>query len=255
MTSLIPTYRDVGEGPAVVFLHGLGGNRHSFDPQLEALSSRYRCIAWDAPGYGGSARLDEFTFANLAQCFTNLLEKLRIKPFAVIGHSMGGMIAQTWVANGGVAGKLVLAQTSARFGKPGSDFNKEFLGARLKPLDEGQQPADFAREVAESMLCDKSKTDVVRPAVESMSEISADHYRQVLNNLVTFDELSNLKNISIPTLCLAGDADSTAPAKGMMRMSESIPSGEFVCLPDAGHLAYLETPEAFNRALTDFFDK
>ena len=115
----------------------------SFDPQLEALSSRYRCTAWDAPGYGGSARLDEFTFANLAQCFTNLLEKLRIKPFAVIGI-MGGMIAQTWVANGGVADKLVLAQTSARFGKPGSDFNKEFLGARLKPLDEGQQPADFA---------------------------------------------------------------------------------------------------------------
>jgi 3-oxoadipate enol-lactonase len=255
MTNLVPTYREQGEGPAVVFLHGLGGNRHVFDLQIDALSSHYRCIAWDAPGYGGSPPLEDFTFDNLAICLANLLEKLRIKPHAIVGYSMGGMIAQTWVARGGLADKLVLAQTSARFGKPGSDFNKDFLEARLKPLDDGLKPADFAEEVAVSMLHNKSRADSVAPTVESMSQISADVYRQVLQELVTFDELANLKNILIPTLCLAAEGDTTAPPKGMMRMAESVAAGEFVCLPDAGHLAFLETPDAYNDALRDFLGR
>ena len=62
MTDYVPSHKTAGDGPAVLFLHGLGGNRHSFDHQLEGLSHDYQCIAWDVPGYGGSPALPELSF-------------------------------------------------------------------------------------------------------------------------------------------------------------------------------------------------
>ena len=58
MTDYLPSCKEQGSGPLLLFLHGLGGNRHSFDHQLQALSGSYRCVAWDAPGYGGSPQIE-----------------------------------------------------------------------------------------------------------------------------------------------------------------------------------------------------
>lgn len=236
----------------MLFLHGLGGNRHSFDAQIDALRHHYRCVAWDAPGYGDSKPMDEMSFDALAQCVDNLLECLEVEPFAVIGHSMGGMVAQTWLAQGGTTDKLVLAQTSARFGKPGSRWNEEFLTARLQPLDQGLKPADFARNLITSMFHDTQKTAAIEAGIATMAPLPATVYRQVINCLVTFDEADNLRNISVPTLCLAAEYDTTAPAQGLQQMADVIPKAKFHCLPDAGHLAYIETPQEFTQALQDF---
>ena len=158
MSDYLPTYKQQGEGPLLLFLHGLGGNRHSFDHQFASLSQRFRCVAWDVPGYGGSPQADSLSFDELAQCVDNLLAHLQAAPFAVIGHSLGGMVAQAWVAKGGHCEKLVLAQTTARFGKPGSDWNREFLEARLQPIEQGLAPADFADKLISNLFYDKSNT-------------------------------------------------------------------------------------------------
>lgn len=248
----LPSFKESGSGPVVLFLHGLGGNRHAFDLQLETLSTDYRCIAWDTPGYGGSATIGDMTFEVLAECVDNLLDTLSVTPYAVVGHSMGGMIAQTWLRRGHKCEKLVLAQTSAQFGKPGSAWNQDFLAARLQPLDEGKTPADFARPLIESMFFDSNKQAAIEQGVSTMSPLPAEVYRQVINCLITFDESAHLAAIDIPTLCLAATADRTAPPKGVEQMAAAIPQAEFQCLPEAGHLAYIETPAAFNRAIRDF---
>jgi pimeloyl-ACP methyl ester carboxylesterase len=69
---------------------------------------------------------------------------------------------------------------------------------------------------------------------------------------VSFDERANLPNIRVPVLCLAGEADQTAPAKVMERMAARIPGAKFVSLPGAGHLPNLETPAAFDAAILVF---
>ena len=61
-TDYVPSHKIAGAGPAVLFLHGLGGNRHSFDQQLETLADAFTCIAWDVPGYGGSEPLPSLDF-------------------------------------------------------------------------------------------------------------------------------------------------------------------------------------------------
>lgn len=249
----VPGYKEAGSGPAVVFLHGIGGNRHAFDDQLARMQDRFRCIAWDMPGYGGSKPLARMSFDTLSDALLELLDHLDLPRAHLVGHSMGGMVAQTFaVRHGGRLAKLVLAQTSARFGKPGSDWQREFLAARLRPLDAGSTPADFARPLIASMFADQGKRAAMDKAVATMSVLPADVYRQTLNCLVSFDGLAALTCIRCPTLCLAADCDTTAPARGLERMAGVIPDARFVCLQDAGHLAYLEAADAFTDAITSF---
>ena len=92
MTEL-PSYQEQGSGPALIFLHGIGGDRCSFDAQLPHFADRFRSIAWDMPGYGDSPLRAEMTFELLAGSLARLLDHLREDRAIVVGHSMGGMVA------------------------------------------------------------------------------------------------------------------------------------------------------------------
>ncbi len=249
----IPGFKEAGGGDTIVFLHGIGGNRHAFDAQLSELSRRYRCVSWDMPGYGGSPAMAEMTFAGLSDALAALLDHLDLPSAHLVGHSMGGMVAQTLaLARPDRVRSLVLAQTTARFGKPGSDWQEQFLDSRLKPLEEGKTPAQFARELITAMFGDPSRTEAIDQAVATMSPLPADVYRQVLTCLVGFDLQASLSEIRAATLCLAAEFDQTAPPRTMEKMAAQIPAGRYDCLPGAGHLAYVETPLAFTRAVDEF---
>ncbi len=254
MSRYQPTYSQQGDGPLLLFLHGLGGNHDAFAPQFADLSKDYRCVAWNAPGYGSSAALPVLTFEQLSDCVASLVAALGQDPHAVIGHSFGGMVAQSWVAAGGQCDKLVLAQTTARFGKPGSDWNREFLAARLQPLEQGLTPADFAPALIRNLFCDPQRTAAMAMAEATMAALPAAVYRQVVECLVTFDGSAALAEITQPTLCMAAQHDATAPPKAVQWMAQRLPAAHYHCLPDAGHLAYVESPALFNAALREFLE-
>src|SRR5438270_8130122 len=80
--------------PPLVFLHGIGGAARAWRGQLEFFSDRYRAIAWDMPGYGGSAPLPAVSIVTFAEALHNFLQEVgAIKPI-LVGHSIGGMIVQ-----------------------------------------------------------------------------------------------------------------------------------------------------------------
>lgn len=245
-----------GNHPPLVLLHGIGGNRHAFDAILPALCVDRPVAAWDMPGYGGS-RLHDYDFPDLAAALARMLDGLGWARVDLLGHSMGGMVAQQFaLAHPERVRRLVLAQTSAVFGKPGvSDdaWRRAFLEARLGPLDAGQTPADFAGELVEALV-HEANAEAVEAARATMASLPAESYRQALTTLVTFDLLEALPKIDAPALCLAGEHDRTAPAKAMRSMAERMPRARFECLPGVGHLAYLESPAAFVRAVTEFLD-
>ena len=117
MTS-IPTFTTLGDGPTVLMLHGIGGGHLAFAPQVETLAgSGYRAVAWDMPGYGHSAPIEPYTFKGLAQSCVALIESLKCDHVILLGHSMGGMVAQEVVARRPeLVSKLVLCGTSPSFG-------------------------------------------------------------------------------------------------------------------------------------------
>jgi len=258
---LTPAHRIVGIGPeAIFYLHGVGGDRASFDAQIGAGGPGFAHIAWDMPGYGDSAALPEMTFAALAEAALRLIDALHIERAHLVGHSMGGMIAQELVASHpDRVASLVLSATSPAFGKAGGDWQQEFLAARLAPLDEGKTPADLAPAIVEALVADGADgTDgadetAKAAAIASMSRISPAAYRAALTCLVTFDRRDDLANITVPTLAIAGEFDTTAPPKVVERMAEKIPGARYVLLPGVGHLANVGNPTAYNAALGAFF--
>src|SRR5471032_1177847 len=94
------SYQAAGElgMPPLVFLHGIGGAARAWRGQLDAFSDRYRGIAWDMPGYGGSAPLTAVSIANLADALQDFLQAVGAKKPILVGHSIGGMIVQQWLA-------------------------------------------------------------------------------------------------------------------------------------------------------------
>ena len=251
----LPTYKERGSGPPLLWLHGIGGNQHSFDAQLSHFSRSWRCVAWDMPGYGDSPTPENLSFEMMADAVATLLDHLGEPQAAVLGHSMGGMVAQSFaLRHPGRVRALVLAASPAAFGKPGSDFAEKFLAQRLAPLDEGKTPADFAPGVVRGLFAHPENQTAIDAAVASMASLSAGSYRAALNCLVTFNNRDRLTEIKCPTLLLAAEADTTTPPKAMESMGGKIPNASYHCLSGLGHLANMEGPEQFNAAVDQFLN-
>jgi 3-oxoadipate enol-lactonase len=251
-----PRHIERGRGPAVVFLHGIGGDGTSWLPELEAWSDRCRAIAWDMPGYGGSPALPEMTFPALAEALKSLLGKLGFERAHLVGHSIGGMVALEFAARyPECVASLVLYATSPAFGKADGDWQRDFLKARLAPLNAGKRMAELAPAIVDSLVGDGPDAQGIARATAAMARVPEVAYRAAMQCLVTFDRRDALAGITAPTLVLAGGCDDNAPATMMERMAAKIPGAHFQVIPGAGHLAHFERPVAFRAALDTFLEQ
>lgn len=260
---MIPAFTSLGSGPTVLMLHGIGGGHRAFARQVETFASAgYRAVAWDMPGYGGSALIEPYTFNGLAHSCAMLIEALMQAdgggPVILLGHSMGGMVAQELIATRPeLVSRLILCGTSAAFGrKPGGEvsevWQKEFISQRTAPLDAGKTMADMAQILVPQMIGPGAVPEGVQLATGVMAGVSPATYRRALEALVTFDRGFNLSNITVPTLLIAGEFDKSASPGVMKKMAEVIPGSRYVQLAGVGHLQNLEAPDEFDAVVLDF---
>jgi 3-oxoadipate enol-lactonase len=250
----IPAFTVLGAGPTVLMLHGIGGGHLSFAPQVETLaSSGYRAVAWDMPGYGRSAPIEPYNFKGLAQSCIALIEALKCGEVVLLGHSMGGMVAQEVMARRPeLVSKLVLCGTSPSFGKADGEWQREFIAQRTAPLDAGRTMAELAEVLVPQIVGPGSLPQGVRLATHCMSLVPASTYRRALEALVTFDRRANLARIQVPTLVVAGEHDPNAPPSMMKRMADAIARSTYLEMRGIGHLQNLESPAEFDRLLLNF---
>src|ERR1700727_938916 len=249
------TYEAAGDPalPALVFLHGIGGAARAWRGQLEFFEKRFRSIAWDMPGYGGSAPLSAVSIAALADALRDFLPQAGAVRPILVGHSIGGMIVQQLLANNPqIASAVVLAQTSPAFGKPDGDWQKAFIGARLGPLDRGETLVSLAPSLVPELVGDDPDPRGMELARDCMAAVPEPTYRATMLALMGFDLRGALKNIAVPTLLLSGSKDNNAPAPMMAKMASYIPMAKYVEIEGAGHLVNLERAKAFNTALDQF---
>ena len=240
----------------LVFLHGIGGAARAWRGQLDAFGDRYRAIAWDMPGYGGSAALPAVSISALADALQDFLLQVGATNPILVGHSIGGMIVQQLLSKSpDIAGAIVLAQTSPAFGKPDGDWQKSFIAARLGPLDRGETLASLAPSLVRELVGDDPDASGIQLARDCMAAVPEATYRATMLALMGFDLRHALKNIAVPTLVLSGSKDNNAPAPMMAKMASYIPSARYVEIEGAGHLVNLERAGAFNAALDQFLEK
>ena len=253
---MTPHHVEAGDGEPLLFLHGVGGDSASWAPQIAAFSPRFRAIAWDMPGYGGSPAPDRMTFPALADALGGLLDRLALERVHLVGHSMGGMVAQEFAAaRPERVASLVLSATSPAFGRPDGDFQTRFVEARLAPLDDGKTMADLADETVATMLGPDADAEGAAIARRSMAAVPEATYRAAIACLVAFDRRDALAGYRMPVLVLAGETDTNAPAPMMEKMAGRIPGAEYVCIEGTGHLGNLENPAAFNAAVAGFLSR
>lgn len=242
---------------ALVFLHGIGGGHGAWDEQLAFFSQHgYRAIAWDQPGYGDVPAAEPYDLERIAEAVQATVQREVGEPAVLVGHSMGGFVAQeTYARHPQSVRALVLAFTSAAFGGSGSDFAREFIAARIGPLDAGRSMGEIAAQLMPTLRSARSDPEGLARAERLMAAVPPQTYRKAVALLTTFDRRALLPEIRVPTLLVAGSDDKTAPASVMERMAARIPGAEFVKLEACGHLGPMDQPEAFNTVLLDFLQR
>ncbi len=189
----------------------------------------------------------EHVSASLARLIEALAEG---GPVVLVGHSMGGMIAQeAYVRYPKLIKALALCFTSPAFAGGSSDFTKQFIAARTGPLDEGKTMADIAAQLIPTMGSNSKLAEKI------MADVPPETYRKAVYLLTTFDRRKELASIKVPTLLIAGSDDKTAPCAMMERIAQKIPGAEYVLLEGCGHLGPMDQPDAFNAALLAFLKR
>jgi pimeloyl-ACP methyl ester carboxylesterase len=235
----------------LVFLHGVGGGHHAWEDQVPYFGGLgYPSHAWDQPGYGKSPIVDPYDLEHVSASLALLIESLGGEPVVLIGHSMGGLIAQeTYVRHPKLVRAMALCFTSPAFAGGNSDFTRQFLAARIGPLDQGKSMAEIAAKLIPTMGSNSKLAEQI------MADVPPDTYRKAVKLLTTFDRRKELADIKVPTLLVAGSEDKVAPPSVMEKMAGKIPGAEYVLMPDCGHLGPMDRPDAFNAILLGFLQR
>ncbi|MET4699376.1 pimeloyl-ACP methyl ester carboxylesterase [Constrictibacter sp. MBR-5] len=242
-------WREAGRGPAIVLLHDICADSTAWAPQFGGLAKDYRVVAWDCPGFGGSALLPqrEPAAADYADALGALLAHLKIDRAAVVGAGLGAVVATSFAAKRGTAvGALALVGAQAKIG--GAEAAR-MLGW-LQDLV--RDPAAFGLTYADTALprgCEPPVRAHVAAMAASMAPIGFGRACQMLAGANLAEQL---KSVHAPLLLLYGDLDPIAPPEAGTLLDMIVRGTVTEIVEQAGHMPQLETPEPFHRALRTF---
>ena len=238
--------------PWLVLSHSLACSVRMWDPQIEALKDRYRILAYDTRGHGASeAPAGPYTLDMLADDLAALLKAVGATNPHYCGLSMGGMIGQTFALKyPGVLRTLVLADTTSRYpAEAAALWAERIRTAETKGMEPLAQPtlerwftAPFRQSRPETV--DAIRKLIVATPVPGYAGCSA--------ALPKINTTARLKEIRVPILVIVGEQDGGTPPAMAREIHENAPGSQLFVLPQAAHLANLEQPEAFTRALDAF---
>ncbi len=251
-------YEERGAGTPVLFSHGLLWTGGMFDAQVAALSSRYRCIAYDHRGQGRSTSSPSpYDMERLTADAATLIEKLGIGPCHFVGLSMGGFVGMRLAARRPeLLRTLTLIETAAdaepRWNVPkyrALTLVARALGFRpvVAPVMRIMFGATFLRDPARAELRERMRNELLA--------LDETRVEAALEAVVRRDPLApELGRIRTPTLVLHGDEDRAITLARAAAMARAIHGARMVVVPHAGHTSSVEAPDVIVRELMAFFE-
>jgi pimeloyl-ACP methyl ester carboxylesterase len=263
------SYRIAGEGPVILFVHGIAGSSLTWTGAQERLAERFTTIAPDLPGHGVSDKpIGDYSLGNLASTLRDLLVALGHERATVVGHSLGGGVAMQFsyqfpeltermilVSSGGLGRDVNLLLRAACL--PGADL---FLSAVAGPLAAagssvgralgrlGWRPAPDLQEVASgfSSLADTATRAAFLHTLRSVVGTTGQRINAT-NRLYLAAEM--------PTLLLWGENDPIIPAHHARDAHERMPGSRLVTFAGSGHMPHLDQPVRFSDTVLDFIEQ
>jgi pimeloyl-ACP methyl ester carboxylesterase len=259
-------YIDIGEGPPIVFVHGLAGCWQNWLENIPHFSRGHRVIAVDLPGFGRSEMPRwAISIEGYGRFVDAFLGEIGIERAIVVGNSMGGSIAaEIAISHPSRVEKLVLVDAVG--GPALRSWYQEGFGGRLLRLARLAEPfgaAALARREAlvrrprlRRVILFKLARHPERLAPELCYEVASGAgkpgFLDALRSIAQCDFSDRLPEISCPTLIVWGQDDGLIPVRDAHEYERLIPNASKVIFDDTGHLPMLERPARFNQVLEQF---
>jgi 3-oxoadipate enol-lactonase len=250
VNNLTVSYNDEGEvgAPVIIFIHGFPFNKSMWDKQIKVFKENYRVIAYDVRGHGDSdAGTIVFSIDLFANDLINFMDALSIDKAMVCGLSMGGYIALKAIENyPDYFDALILCDTNC------IADTSEVKEKRMKTIESIKKTGveEFADETLKNLFAQESFTTKEAEIARVREMIVNTNKKTLSKTLKAFYErketCSNLENIKVPVLLMAGSEDKITPPAAAQLMHEKIEDSSLCILEHAAHLSNIENPKEFN---------
>jgi pimeloyl-ACP methyl ester carboxylesterase len=243
-------YEEQGDGPAVVFTHGIFMDHSSFDEQLKILSDSYRCIAWDSKNHG-ETETGRLSYWDHARDLLGLMDHLGIDKAVLAGMSQGGFISlRAAIAAPERVRGLVLIDTQAGLEDPVAVQGYEAMLEEWMTNGPNRMMLETVAQIINGDGVDNE------PWMEKWRATSNDRVRNAFDSLVERDDLTEeLGRIECPAIVLHGDQDVAIPMERAEALATGLPRcGEVVVVPGAGHSAQMSAPDTVNTHIREFLE-
>lgn len=260
---------ELGEGPPLVFVHGLSGSWPNWLEQLPVFASTHRVIAMDLPGFGRSPMPTErITISGYARTLDSLFAQLGADAAVVVGNSMGGFVSAELAINFpqrverlvlvSAAGLSTYAHPGATRALPALKLIEHVLTASAgwiaaKSDTVARRPG--LRNATLGLVTAHPSRLPAALAAEQVRGAGKPGFLQALQANIDYDFSQRLGEIACPTLIVWGDRDRVITVRDAERFAQLIPGSRRVLFEDTGHMAMLERPTEFNDLLTEFLEE
>ena len=247
--SLYVEKRGSGE-PAIVFLHYWGGTSRTWSKVVAQLQGKFTTVAYDARGWGRSdKRAAGYRLSDLADEALSLIERLGIKTYVLVGHSLGGKISQLVASRNprGLKGLVLVAPappSPLRFTDQAREIqihaydNRENVLQTISFLSARTPSPDIVEQIVEDSMSGSREATMAFPTGSILEDIS-----------------SEASKIGVPTLVLAGDLDRLDSIDQHRReVVARIPNARLEIIKGSGHLIPIDEPAQLARAIAQFVE-
>jgi 3-oxoadipate enol-lactonase len=242
---------EAGEGWPLVLLHAFPLRAAMWRPQLETVPGGWRFVAPDLRGFGAGPPLDRaMTMDEYALDVLALMDALRIDVAAVGGLSMGGYVTFALFRQAPArVNAMVLADTRSQ----ADTIAGRQARLELRALLAEQGPRGVAGHMLPTLLSPDADPGVISSVRALIEAADAGAIDAAIGALIDRpDSTPDLARINVPALVTCGEDDAITPVSDAEAMQRALRRSTLVVIPGAGHLANLEQPDAFSRALADF---
>ena len=251
----LPDYMVSGESDTTLFmLHGAYGSKEYFRFTIDRfVRAGYRVVASDAPGYCISEVPESLSIRGMAELTIRLIEATRTSRNVLLGHSMGGMVAQK-VADmrPDLIEALVLSATAHTFNHSGPEWQANFLKTRVAPLTQGRSIAEYAPDLLRTMMGPGASGAALDHALYNIRMMRGEAFQKAIAAIAGYLEDDVPSRLKMPVLCIAGELDTTCPASVMQAMAAMAPRGEFHEIKGVAHYGWGERPDEYHQVVEGF---
>lgn len=241
--------------PSVVFLHSIATSSDIWKPLLPLLTQRFRVICIDLPGHAKAPVLHAgATLADYADYLDGVLSELQISPAAMLGISLGGMVAQAYaIAHPDRLRGLILANCAAVTADP----IRKTWQARVDAVSTGGMNSQVEDTLARWFTpAFAERSPMCLEWIAGLIErTSVSGYAAAAHAIQHLDHLAALSNVTVPVLLLAGEEDLAVPGAAIERMRSALPNADLVALEGVAHLSAVEAPTVFVEAVGAFLER